>query len=196
MSTASPAASAMSGSQSRSPLPPVLGRLLSGTFWLALRGSPPGGFRVVDDPARAGGDPARRVGSVSIRLGIRLLPVPVRVRRELGVAAADLRRLDARRPRGGRSGDRQRDELLRGDGDPSGRGAAWAWPTGPCRTRGSRPARIRWSSSSCGSRRSRPRASASRWSSRACSRRRGGTISCRGSSWRSPCCGSSCWCWA
>ncbi len=36
MSTASPAASAMSGSHPK-PLPPVLGRLLSGTFWLTLR---------------------------------------------------------------------------------------------------------------------------------------------------------------
>ena len=121
MSTATPATSAMSGTRT---LPPVLGRLLSGTFWLALRVPLQVVFSLWTTRLvlEAIGPDAER--GLPVRLGIRVFPVPLRVRRQLGVAAADLRRLDARRPRGGRSGDRLRDELLRGDGAPAGRGAA------------------------------------------------------------------------
>ena len=74
MSSASPATvAAMSGNRA---LPPVLGRLLSGTFWLALRVPLQVVFSLWTTRLVLQAIGPEENGAYSLRLGVRLLPVP------------------------------------------------------------------------------------------------------------------------
>ena len=92
--------------QPRPVLPPILGRLLTGTFWLALRVPLQAVFCALDDAAGRGSDRPGPERGLQVCVGVRVLPVLVRVRSELGPPAANLGCVDARRPRRGGPLDR------------------------------------------------------------------------------------------
>src|SRR4029077_4885163 len=59
-------------------------------------------------------DRALRDRGLRVRMGLWFFPISLRVRREFGPTAADLRCLDARRPGGGSPSDRVRNDILCG----------------------------------------------------------------------------------
>ncbi len=74
------------GSTTRA-LPPVLGRLLSGTFWLAAAGSDAGGIRPLDHTPRLAGNRPRIQRRLQVCLGFWLLPDALRVRHQFRARA-------------------------------------------------------------------------------------------------------------
>ena len=193
VSTANAATAAISGNQA---LPPVLGRLLSGTFWLALRVPLQVVFSLWTTRLILEAIGPVENGAYRFAWGFGFFQFLF----EFGASSALQRQISDAWTRGDRDGRRPgyrvRVELLHGDGDLANRRASGRGLLGAAAHDASGQLVPPGGEASVAPGRDGALLRYSRSWSRACSRRPVATTSCRGTSWRSRCSDSWCWSWA